>query len=107
MVLIHQGSPWALASYQTDGPTMKTTDLEHLKPSNPSKHASSMRGDIIFSIISVMTVKVGSTMKSMNPVGIAVFNLYIINRHICQQRKATLTLTTYLHLTNLGLGYHC
>lgn len=59
---------------QTGRPTSNITDLERLKPSRPSKHASSMRGVIIFSIISVMTVKVGSTMKSMNPVAIPTQN---------------------------------
>lgn len=59
---------------QTGRPTSNITDLERLKPSRPSKHASSRRGVIIFSIISVMTVKVGSTMKSMNPVAIPTQN---------------------------------
>lgn len=77
----------APASYQTGSPTMKTTDLEHLKPSRPSKHASSMRGEIIFSIISVMTVKVGSTMKSMNPVGIPVLTFISLTDTFASKEK--------------------
>ena len=43
--------------------------LENLKLANPEQDASSMTGVTIFSIISVNTVKVGSTMKSINPAG--------------------------------------
>lgn len=50
----------------------KSIYLDRLMPSRPSTAASSMRGVIIFSIISVMTEKVGSTMKSMNPVRILI-----------------------------------
>lgn len=42
--------------------------LERLKPANPEWEASSMSGVTIRSIMSVSTVKVGTTMKSMNPV---------------------------------------
>lgn len=42
--------------------------LERLKPAKPEWEASSMSGVTIRSIMSVSTVKVGTTMKSMNPV---------------------------------------
>ncbi|TNN51492.1 hypothetical protein EYF80_038284 [Liparis tanakae] len=42
-------------------------DLERLKPANPVWEASSMRGLMMRSIMSVSTEKVGTTMKSMNP----------------------------------------
>lgn len=41
--------------------------LERLNPDMPEREASSMSGVTIFSVISVSTVKVGSTMKSMKP----------------------------------------
>ena len=42
-------------------------DLGRLKSSGPETVASSISGFTIFSVMSVSTVKVGSTMKSMNP----------------------------------------
>lgn len=42
-------------------------DLERLKPAEPEWEASSMRGLMMCSIMSVSTEKVGTTMKSMNP----------------------------------------
>lgn len=41
--------------------------LERLKPAKPECEASSISGVTIRSIMSVSTVKVGTTMKSMNP----------------------------------------
>lgn len=41
--------------------------LERLKPVKPEWEASSMSGVTMRSIMSVSTVKVGTTMKSMNP----------------------------------------
>lgn len=41
--------------------------LERLKPARPECDASSISGVTIRSIMSVSTVKVGTTMKSMNP----------------------------------------
>lgn len=41
--------------------------LERLKPAKPEWEASSMSGVTIRSIMSVNTVKVGTTMKSMKP----------------------------------------
>lgn len=41
--------------------------LERLKTSSPERDASSISGVTIFSIISVNTVNVGCTMKSINP----------------------------------------
>lgn len=41
--------------------------LERLNPDMPEREASSMSGVTIFSVMSVSTVKVGSTMKSMKP----------------------------------------
>lgn len=45
------------------------TDLEHLWPVPPVWEVSSINGLTIFSVISVSTVKVGSTMKSIKPQG--------------------------------------
>ncbi len=42
--------------------------LDRLNPARPEGEASSISGGMIFSIMSVSTVKVGSTMKSMKPV---------------------------------------
>lgn len=80
------------------------TDLGRLKPSRPSKHASSMRGVMIFSIISVMTVNVGSTMKSMNPEELQLRILFQQTHFLFSH---SLTWTPPLPLTNLGLGHHC
>lgn len=57
--------------------------LEFLKPANPERDASSISGVTIFSIISINTVNVGSTMKSMNPAGNSnharlTFTLYLL-----------------------------
>lgn len=41
--------------------------LERLNPDMPEREASSISGVTIFSVMSVSTVKVGSTMKSMKP----------------------------------------
>lgn len=41
--------------------------LERLNPAKPELEASSISGVTIRSIMSVNTVKVGTTMKSMNP----------------------------------------
>lgn len=43
------------------------SDLDRLNPVIPELEASSMRGVTIFSVISVSTVKVGSTIKSIKP----------------------------------------
>lgn len=43
------------------------THLERLNPDMPEREASSISGVTIFSVMSVSTVKVGSTMKSMKP----------------------------------------
>lgn len=48
--------------------------LERLTPASPERDASSISGVTIFSIISVITVNVGSTMKSMNP---AEYNIHV------------------------------
>ena len=52
--------------------------LERRKPGKPEWEASSMSGVTIRSIMSVSTVKVGTTMKSMNPGGIDIEKLQIV-----------------------------
>lgn len=53
---------------ETTGP-----DLDLRKPARLECVASSMSGVTIFSVMSVRTVNVGTTMKSMNPVYTEMF----------------------------------
>ena len=46
---------------------VKAPDLDLRKPARPEWAASSIRGVTIFSVMSVRTVNVGTTMKSMKP----------------------------------------
>lgn len=52
---------------QSEGRGRVVIHLERLNPDMPEREASSMSGVTIFSVMSVSTVKVGSTMKSMKP----------------------------------------
>lgn len=52
---------------QSEGRGCKVIHLECLNPDMPEWEASSISGVTIFSVMSVSTVKVGSTMKSMKP----------------------------------------
>lgn len=56
---------WQLV--QSEGEVCKVIHLERLNPDMPEWEASSISGVTIFSVMSVSTVKVGSTMKSMKP----------------------------------------
>lgn len=73
-----EGWMWTQTMTFTRGPGCKSNTcskgrghmvvhLERLNPDMPEREASSMSGVTIFSVISVSTVKVGSTMKSMKP----------------------------------------
>lgn len=55
-------------------PSSEKAHLERLKPAKPEWEASSMSGVTIRSIMSVSTVKVGTTMKSMNPEDTSISN---------------------------------
>lgn len=63
----NQGS-WTQGQHvQSEGRGFIVIHLERLNPDMPEREASSMSGVTIFSVMSVSTVKVGSTMKSMKP----------------------------------------